>query len=392
WMSALDAGGLTQRFFAGAVTFATLMPMRAIPFRHVCLLGMNDGDYPRTRAPLDFDLMGRPGQMRPGDRSRREDDRYLFLEALLSARDVLYVSWVGRSITDNAERPASVLVGQLRDHLAAGWRAADGDDLLKRLTVEHRLQPFSPAYFGADPELFTYAREWRESAAARPAGAALEPLVSDEPLTLDELSRFLRDPVKGFFRTRLGVDLSREEAVADDVEPFNADGLRRWQRGDELITVQARALAAGDDVDAAREAGLSRIARRGEFAPGGFGVVEAHELALPMQVLFEQYAAELALWPKVLEDEAVAVEVDINGRRLALADRLGGLRADAAGQRARVLLVASNVVDGKKGRWRHHVLWRHWPAHLAAQLGGPTVTRLLSAVGDARFAPLPADT
>ena len=85
WLSRLDEGGLSQRFFAGAVTFATLMPMRAIPFRHVCLLGMNDGDYPRQRQPMDFDLMGR--DYRPGDRSRREDDRYLFLEALLSARD-----------------------------------------------------------------------------------------------------------------------------------------------------------------------------------------------------------------------------------------------------------------------------------------------------------------
>ncbi len=76
WLSRLDAGSLSQRFFAGAVTLATLMPMRAIPFRQVCLLGMNDSDYPRQRKPMDFDLMGR--DYRPGDRSRREDDRYLF--------------------------------------------------------------------------------------------------------------------------------------------------------------------------------------------------------------------------------------------------------------------------------------------------------------------------
>ncbi|MEZ1441368.1 exodeoxyribonuclease V subunit gamma, partial [Pseudomonas shirazica] len=82
--------GLNQRFLAGAVSFCTLMPMRAIPFRLVCLLGMNDGDYPRQQSPLDFDLMR--NDYRPGDRSRREDDRYLLLEALLSAREQLYVS------------------------------------------------------------------------------------------------------------------------------------------------------------------------------------------------------------------------------------------------------------------------------------------------------------
>ena len=126
WLAQMEQRGLSQPFFAGAVTFATLMPMRAIPFRMVCLLGMNDGDYPRTRVPMDFDLMA--ADYRPGDRSRREDDRYLFLEALLSARDRLHISWVGRSIHDNTERPPSVLVAQLRDHLAAGWRLAGDDD------------------------------------------------------------------------------------------------------------------------------------------------------------------------------------------------------------------------------------------------------------------------
>ena len=198
WLAQLDERGLSQRFFAGAVTFATLMPMRAIPFRLVCLLGMNDGDYPRQRQPLDFDLMGQ--DYRPGDRSRREDDRYLFLEALLSARERLHISWVGRSITDNGVRPPSVLVGQLRDHLAAGWRLASpgastdgqvlvsaGDtatetipnalqapnekppSLLDALTQEHPLQPFSPRYFPSDPKAspwFTYAREWRPGIAA----------------------------------------------------------------------------------------------------------------------------------------------------------------------------------------------------------------------------------
>ncbi len=193
WLAQLDERGLSQRFFAGAVTFATLMPMRAIPFRLICLLGMNDGDYPRQRQPLDFDLMGQ--DYRPGDRSRREDDRYLFLEALLSARERLHISWVGRSITDNGVRPPSVLVGQLRDHLAAGWRLASpgsstdeqvmvsaGDtapetipnalqapnekppSLLDALTQEHPLQPFSLRYFPSDPAAspwFTYAREWR---------------------------------------------------------------------------------------------------------------------------------------------------------------------------------------------------------------------------------------
>ena len=123
WLAGIDEPGLNKRFRAGGVTFCTLLPMRSIPFEVVCLLGMNDGDYPRSSRRSDFDLTALPEQHRPGDRSRRDDDRQLMLEALLSARRVLYVSWTGRSARENVEQPPSVLVSQLRDYLAAGWGA-----------------------------------------------------------------------------------------------------------------------------------------------------------------------------------------------------------------------------------------------------------------------------
>ncbi|MFM6993425.1 MAG: exodeoxyribonuclease V subunit gamma, partial [Rhodoferax sp.] len=93
WLHALEMPKAQQRFRAGGMTFCTLMPMRAIPFEVVCLLGMNEGDYPRRGTQSDFDLMALPGAGRPGDRSRRDDDRQLMLESVLSARRMLYVSW-----------------------------------------------------------------------------------------------------------------------------------------------------------------------------------------------------------------------------------------------------------------------------------------------------------
>jgi hypothetical protein len=151
WLDALQQPRLEQRFRAGGVTFCTLMPMRAIPFDVVCLLGMNEADYPRRNPRSDFDLMALPGQFRPGDRSRQHDDRQLMLEALLSARRQLIVSWTGRSVRDNSEQPPSVLVSQLRDYIAAVW----GTGAVKDRTTEHPLQPFDRRYFdGSDPRLF----------------------------------------------------------------------------------------------------------------------------------------------------------------------------------------------------------------------------------------------
>ena len=226
WLGGLDAGGLQQRFLAGSINFCTLMPMRAIPFRVVCLLGMNEADYPRRQPPLDFDLMA--GDYRPGDRSRREDDRYLMLEALLSAREQLYISWVGRNIRDNSERAPSVLVGQLREHIAQGWTLAGGGDLLAALTTVHPLQPFSAHYFTPGSGVFSYAGEWlaqHQQAATVMTDEPLPVLEPPLPITVEGLQRLLRDPVGQFFKTRLKVQLDREEQTLEDHEPFDLSGL-----------------------------------------------------------------------------------------------------------------------------------------------------------------------
>ncbi len=405
WLSRIDQPGLNQPFFAGAVTFATLMPMRAIPFRFVALLGMNDGDYPRSRVPMDFDLMAR--DYRPGDRSRREDDRYLFLEALLSAREHLHVSWIGRSILDHSERPPSVLVAQLRDHLAAGWRLAGdqqltqaeaGQRLLQALTIEHRLQPFHPAYFtaGGDERLFSYAREWRAASlpvAPRPAAggnATLPPGTFEGPLTLRLLSDFLKNPAGSFLRNRLGVYFDAEGAVEQDQEPFTIDALENWRLQDELIRAQKAALLDGRSREQALRMQLQRIAGRGELPLGAFGELQQQQLAEPMQAMFGRYESELRDWPQPLPDEALDHLPAGLPESLRLLDWLGDLRADRDGQRRRLVLDSGSLVANS--RWRYDRLVPFWIAHVAGHLHGSAMTtRVISKAGSVTFAALARD-
>ena len=110
--------------------------MRSIPFKVVCLLGMNDADFPRPDRPVSFDGISKAP--RRGDRSRRLDDRYLFLEALTAATEVFYISYVGRGIRDNQEKPPSVLVTEFLDYLQRGFD--------RELVTIHPLQPFSKDY------------------------------------------------------------------------------------------------------------------------------------------------------------------------------------------------------------------------------------------------------
>jgi exodeoxyribonuclease V gamma subunit len=388
WLAPFDESGLSKRFLSGAVSFGTLMPMRAIPFRLVCLLGMNDGDYPRARPPMDFDLMARAGAWRPGDRSRREDDRYLFLEALLSARDALHVGWVGRSARDNAELAPSVLVGQLRDYLAAGWHVGEGD-VLSALTVVHPLQPFSRAYFQeGDPRLFTYAGEWRLAHEVRDEhrDEALAPLLVERPLPIATLRRFLRHPVREFFNSRLGVRFDTAEAASDDNEPFSLGGLDRYGMIDALL----RAALRQEDRDPATTIATAsaRLQRSGVLPMGGFADMARRTLEEAALAVHTRYVAERARWPIDAGKRELSVSID----GLVIEDWLAGLRTDGDDHLVSLRASPTAVVD-KEGRPAAHRLVEAWVDHLVAQAAGIAVeTRYVGPDGTIVMPPLSVDT
>ncbi|WP_445577429.1 RecBCD enzyme subunit RecC [Pseudomonas sp. E141] len=376
WLAGLDQGRLSQRFLAGAVNFCTLMPMRAIPFKLVCLLGMNDGDYPRAQPPLDFDLMG--SDYRPGDRSRREDDRYLLLEALLSAREKLYISWVGRSIRDNSDRPASVLVGQLRDHLASGWRLADDrGDLLEALTQEHPLQPFSARYFHQGSALFSYASEWRMLHGAHEHAAqsqVLEPYVQEEPLGLGQLQDFLRNPVRHFFSQRLKIFFEAIEAPLADDEPFVLDALQRYSLSDSLLEA---ALVRLDQPDLALATHAKRLQNSGLLPMAGFGECMQRELIEPLPDLLQRYQQLLALWPTPLTS-ALPVSLQLHG--VSVEGWLSGLHQSADGAVLTISAIPNGIGSPKTRKW--HRLIRPWVNHLVACANGFSMTTALVASDD----------
>ena len=242
----LDSERGSQRFLAGQVNFCTLMPMRSIPFRVICLLGMNDGVYPRSIAPTGFDLISR--HPRRGDRSRRDDDRYLFLEALLSAGERFYISYVGRSITDNSERIPSVLVTELLNYCEQAFtiKGQPTRKITQWLITEHPLQPFSQAYFNQtalpdDNALFSFAREWLPAAKGEGESAQpfhIEPLNAEsrpESIELTELLRFYRNPCQYFFNRRLKVWFSDQNGMLESDEPFSLDPLESYQLRESLL-------------------------------------------------------------------------------------------------------------------------------------------------------------
>ncbi|UAW98058.1 exodeoxyribonuclease V subunit gamma [Halopseudomonas nanhaiensis] len=387
WLDGVGQSQLSQRFLGGAVSVCTLMPMRAIPFRRVCLLGMNDGDYPRAQPPLDFDLMGR--DYRPGDRSRREDDRYLLLEALLSARDSLYVSWVGRSIRDNSARPPSVLIGQLRDHLHNGWQSAGEAGLLESLTTEHPLQPFSRSYFDEQSPLFSYASDWvrlHTNSAQTPVNTALPPLHPDGPIELIALQRFLRHPVEHFFAARLKVWLSEDEVVASDDEPFALGGLQRHQLSQELLeTLQDAPVDA--DLQTLIEKEAVRLQQRGRLPLAGFGDLTRGALIEPLHDQLVRYREQAQRWDRLLEHP---LPLFASAPGIELRSWLAGAResSSVSGQ-MRLRLVTGNLLAGRGKTMRWRKMLNELSLHvLAAASGHALATTLFAADATIRLQPL----
>ncbi|MCK9606454.1 MAG: exodeoxyribonuclease V subunit gamma [Methylomonas sp.] len=381
WLAAVDEPNLQQRFLSGRVNFCTLMPMRAIPFRVICLLGMNDGDYPRNQYPHGFDLMNQRGQYRPGDRSRRQDDQYLFLEALLSARQQLYISWIGRSIRDNSERPPSVLIAQLRDFLQQSFGLADGQKLLETLTLEHPLQPFSPDYIKSnrDPRLFSYAREWFQPSPDE-ATVATDETASEEisyTLNLEALARFLRAPVKTYCQHSLKFSFDSEDVTSEDNEPFGFDRLQAHIHGKELLQdLQSRQPV---DLDGFYQQQMTALSAKGALPLGGFAQTTFAGIANPADRAWHQYRMLLEQWPQEIPPRHIELSFVIADHiNVQLSAGLNQLRrADADDPCALLSLTAQTLL--KKDLIQYHNLILPWLRHLAACADGLSVHSFIAA-------------
>lgn len=296
-----QAESLSSGFMAGGITFCEMLPMRAVPFKIVCLLGMNDGDYPRPATAPAFDLIAANPQI--GDRSRRKDDRYLFLESILSARQCLYLSYVGQSVRDGSSLSPSVLVSELVEYLMHRFGVEKA-----RILTTHPLQPFNPAYFSGNTTLYSFSAS--NFAAARMLGQAKKgrmllsgplPAPADEfrDVSLDDLSFFFSNPARFFCQKRLGIYLENDIAELAGTENFSLDFLDRYRLGETML----RARLAGNPVD-----DYLRIAKQKGVMPHGAVAVAAF---LELAELVESVAGRLI-------DKGVDGELSLLHGRLAL--------------------------------------------------------------------------
>ncbi|HAW17882.1 MAG TPA: exodeoxyribonuclease V subunit gamma, partial [Oceanospirillaceae bacterium] len=224
----LSVASSSQAFITGKITFCSMVPMRSIPFKVVAMLGLNDGQYPRQSKPLDFDLMAQE-ERRVGDRSRRGDDRYLFLEAMISARSCLYLSYQGTDSKNNSPRQPSLILSELMDYLARGYGWDFDPKSPSSIIRQLPLHSFSEANFAAQSHP-SFESAWLRLLQAQASDEnipALGLLPSTKSIKISDLVRFLENPGRCFANQSLGLYLHDYDLDLEDNEETDFLTLRQ---------------------------------------------------------------------------------------------------------------------------------------------------------------------
>ena len=368
----LDQSEQRGGFLTGGVTFCALQPMRSIPARVICLVGMGDRDFPRQSHVPGFDLMAR--ERRCGDHSSRDDDRYTFLEALISTRERLYISYVGRSVIDNEEMPPSVLVSELLNYLDRAFVFPDKKSARDWVVTEHRLHSFSPRYFdGKTRRLFSYSeanaaasRSLRAVSDQAPPGLFGQPL--GEPgeearrVGLKSLIDFFANPAKYFIRSRLRLSLEEDDDALDDSEPFELTALESYLVKQELV---AQALDR-------KKITAHGFAARGMLPLGEMGLAHFDRLLWAAEEFHKKVEPELR---SKEPDEPLLVDLRIDPFSLT-----GQIESMYGGRIVR-FRCASLTLKDRLGAWINHL------ARCAADSGTSGETMLIASDEIVEFSP-----
>ncbi|MCT7658301.1 exodeoxyribonuclease V subunit gamma [Mycobacterium deserti] len=298
-------------FRTGTLTVCTMVPMRSVPHRVVCLVGLDDGVFPRLGVVDGDDVLAR--EPMTGERDIRSEDRQLLLDAIGAATEKLVITYTGANEYSGQRKPPAVPLVELLDTLDV----TTPEKVRQQVLVEHPLQPFdvrnvTPGALGMpDGQSFTFDPTALTAAVVATGHREERPPFINEPLpappphdvALDDLIGFFKDPVKGFFRA-LDYTLPWEVDAVEDAMPVEIDALQEWKIGDRMLDDMLRGMAP----EAAKQAEW----RRGSLPPGKLGWRKAKEICGRAETL-----ALAAKRHRTQDPHSYDVDIDVgSGRRV----------------------------------------------------------------------------
>ncbi|MCF7792163.1 MAG: exodeoxyribonuclease V subunit gamma [Victivallales bacterium] len=280
------------QFLRGGVTFCKFTPMRSVPAKIICMIGMNDGDFPGNDSRTGFDLM--QYNVRKCDPSSKNEERYMFLEGLVSTTEELYISYIGRSVKDNTKKLPSIVVSELKEYIDSHYCLKDleNDTASSYLSVEHPLHSFSPEYFknvsNSMRNLSLYSFSTENCLVAELLNSSTEerrqyildfsselPDIDEFNVSVDDLVSFFTNPSKYLLKTRLDIDLEvRLNEELEDKEIIELNNLEKYKLNQDLLSILDRGIELNDKEN------LSYLKSKGVVPPGKWGELAIEELII----------------------------------------------------------------------------------------------------------------
>ena len=213
-------------FLRGKITFCSLTPLRSVPASVIAVLGLDDGAFPRQDTEFGFDLM--VARLLPGDRSGAKEDRYLFLEALMSARKKFWCFYNGCSRRTGKKLEPSVLLGEFEEYLKQCWKFNE---------TPNYLHGFDPRYFTGDRPQNTWSQENFRAAkllncerkVPEARDSELDKLSPGEYLhcALEDLIKWASHPAEYVLKNSLNVNFYQPEANPASEAIYRGSDLER---------------------------------------------------------------------------------------------------------------------------------------------------------------------
>jgi exonuclease V gamma subunit len=248
--------GTLGQHLTNGVTIGSLDMLRALPFRIVYILGLGEGLFPGSDSRSSLDL--RQHRTLPGDIRPPETNRFLFLEALLAAREKVYLLYDCRELQRDQELHPSSVINQLSRYLdehilaeklqivVAPLRSSDSrylakpahgtaQDILVNFSKVDRLIALAECRLRGELTLTETQERQLELELAKHqkdfTPAAARPIEQTDRIptvTIHELVRFLRCPAEAALRRHLRLK-DKDELESTDDEPFYVSGLASYR-------------------------------------------------------------------------------------------------------------------------------------------------------------------
>jgi exodeoxyribonuclease V gamma subunit len=278
-------------FRTGTLTVCTMLPMRSVPHRVVCLLGVDDGLFPRRQPPDGDNIIA--DEQCVGDHDVRSEDRQLLLDAIMSAQERLVVIFAGCDPRSGAEIPPAVPIGELLDTLETTARTEHGAKIRTKITTRHPLQPFdianftpgelgSRAGFSFDRAGLRAVRAASRERQSAPSVFGTEPLPDRNDnglISLSDLVGFFNHPIRALIYDRAGLWITRPDETPDEQIPVNLSGLEAWSIGERLLRLRM----AGHEPEAL----IAAEWRRGYLPPRALGHKAIQDITQEVEQLMQ---------------------------------------------------------------------------------------------------------